>query len=67
MRITKDKVICAKEYDQTFSREISRVVNIIQRVPQPVYEVTNFKNVLSKARVITLVCQLQWIDIHVTA
>jgi hypothetical protein len=38
VRITKEKVKFAKGYEQTFSTEIFRVVKVIQRMPQPVYE-----------------------------
>ena len=38
VRITKQKVCFANGYEQTFSTEIFRAVNVITRVPQPVYE-----------------------------
>ena len=38
VRITKEKVIFAKGYEQKFSTEIFQVVKVIQRMPQPVYE-----------------------------
>jgi len=38
VRITKEKVKFAKGYEQTFSTEIFRVVKVIQRLPQPIYE-----------------------------
>jgi len=40
VRITKEKVKCAKGYEQTFSTEIYRVAKVIQRVSQPVYKLT---------------------------
>jgi hypothetical protein len=42
VRITKEKVV-AKGYEQTFSTEIFRVVNVIPRVPQPVYELSDLQ------------------------
>ena len=39
--ITKEKVKFANGYEQTFSTEIFRVVKIIQRMPQPVYELSD--------------------------
>ena len=41
VRITKEKVKFAKGYEQIFSTEIFRVVKVIQRVPQPVYELSD--------------------------
>jgi hypothetical protein len=38
VRITKEKVKFAKGHEQNFSREIFRIVRIIQRAPQPFYE-----------------------------
>ena len=38
VRITNEKVKHVKGYEQTFSKEIFRGVKLIQRVPQPVYE-----------------------------
>jgi hypothetical protein len=38
VRITKQKVKLAKGYEQSFSTEIFRVVKVLQRVPQIVYE-----------------------------
>jgi hypothetical protein len=49
VRITKEKVKFAKGYEQTFSSDIFRVVNVKQHVPQPVYALT-CKIVLSEAR-----------------
>ena len=43
VRITKEKVKFAKRYEQTFSTEIFRVVKVIQRVPQPVYELSDLQ------------------------
>jgi len=40
VRITKEKVAFAKGYEQTFSTEIFRVVKVITRVPQFVYELS---------------------------
>jgi hypothetical protein len=39
IRITNEKVKFAKGYEQTLSTEIFRVVKVIQRMPQPVYEI----------------------------
>jgi len=36
VRITKEKAMFAKGYEQTYSTEIFRVAKVIQRVPQPV-------------------------------
>ena len=41
VRITKEKVSFAKGYEQTFSTDIFRIVKIIHRVPQPVYEMSD--------------------------
>jgi hypothetical protein len=41
--ITKDKVKFAKGYVQTFSTELFRVVKVIQRMPQPVYELSDLQ------------------------
>ena len=38
MRITKEKVKFAKWYEKKLPKEIFRVVKVIQRVTQPVYE-----------------------------
>ena len=43
VRITKEKVKFAKGYEQTFSTEIFRVVKVIQRLPQPVYELSDLQ------------------------
>ena len=43
VRITKEKVKFVKGYEQTFSTEIFRVVKVIQRVPQPVYELSDLQ------------------------
>jgi len=39
--ITKEKVTFTKGYEKTFSADIFRVVKVIQRVPQPVYELSD--------------------------
>jgi len=44
VRITKKKVKFAKGYEQTFSTEIFRVAEVIQRVPQTVYEMTELQD-----------------------
>jgi hypothetical protein len=44
VRITKQKVAFTKGYDQTFSTEIFKVVKVITRVPQPVYELSDLQN-----------------------
>ena len=41
VRITKEKLKFAKRYEQTFPAEIFRVVKVIQRMPQPVYELSD--------------------------
>jgi len=46
--ITKQKVAFAKGYEETFSTEIFRVVKVITRVPQPVYELSECNIVVSK-------------------
>jgi hypothetical protein len=38
VRITNEKVKFAKGYEKNFSTEIFRIVKVIQRAPQPVYE-----------------------------
>jgi hypothetical protein len=43
VRITKETVNFAKGYEQTFSTEIFRVVKVIPRVPQPVYELSDLQ------------------------
>jgi hypothetical protein len=43
VRITKEKVEFAKGYEQTFSTEIFRVVKVIQRMPRPVYELSDLQ------------------------
>jgi hypothetical protein len=42
--VTKEKVKFAKGYKQTFSTEIFPVFKIIQRVPQPVCELSDLKD-----------------------
>jgi len=44
VRITKEKVKFAKGYEQNFSTEIFQVVKVIQRMPQPVYELSDLQN-----------------------
>ena len=44
VRITKEKLKFAKGYEQTFSTEIFRVVKVIQRMPQPVYELSDMQD-----------------------
>ena len=44
MEITKEKVKFAKGYEQNFSTEIFRVAKVIQRVTQPVYELTELQD-----------------------
>jgi hypothetical protein len=44
VRITKEKVKFANGYEQTFSTEIFRVAKVIQRVPQPFYEMTDLQD-----------------------
>jgi len=41
VRKTKERVKFAKGYEQTFSTEIFRFAKVIQRMPQPVYELTD--------------------------
>ena len=40
VRITKGNVKFAKVYEQTFPTEKFRVAKVIQRMPQPVHELT---------------------------
>jgi hypothetical protein len=42
--ITKEKVTFTKGYEKTFSADIFRVVKVIQRVPQPVYELSDLQD-----------------------
>jgi hypothetical protein len=44
VRITKQKVAFTKGYEQTFSNEIFKVVKVITRVPQPVYELSDLQD-----------------------
>jgi hypothetical protein len=44
VRITKQRVAFAKGYEQTFSTEIFRIVKVITRVPQPVYELSDLQD-----------------------
>jgi len=43
VRITKVKVKFGKGYEQNFSTEIFQVVKAIQRIPQPVYELSDLQ------------------------
>ena len=44
LRITKEKLKFVKGDEQTFSRDIFRVVKVIQRMPQPVYELPDLQD-----------------------
>jgi len=44
VRITKQNVAFAKGYEQTFSTEIFKVVKVITRVPQPVFELSDLQD-----------------------
>jgi len=44
VRITKQKVVFAKGYEQTFSTEIFRVVKVTTRAPQPAYDLSDLQN-----------------------
>ena len=44
VRIAKVKVKFAKGHEQAFSTEIFRVVKVIQRVAQPVYELLDLQD-----------------------
>jgi hypothetical protein len=44
VRISKQKVLFAKGYEQTFSTEILRVAKVIKRKPQPVNLLTDLQN-----------------------
>ena len=44
VRIKKEKVKFAKGHEQNFSKEIFRVVKVLPRVPQPVYEMSDLQN-----------------------
>jgi hypothetical protein len=44
VRKTKEKVKFAKGYEQNFSKEIFRVVKVVPRLPQPVYELSDLEN-----------------------
>jgi hypothetical protein len=41
--ITKEKLKCAKGYEQAFSTEIIRVVKVIQGMHKPVYELSDMQ------------------------
>jgi hypothetical protein len=43
LRIAKEKVKFAKGYEQNFSTEIFRIVKVILRVPQLVYELSDLQ------------------------
>ena len=43
VRITKEMAKFAKGYEQNFSTEIFQVVKFIQRMPQPVYELSDLQ------------------------
>ena len=42
--MTKEKLKSAKGYEQNYSTEIFRVVKVINRKPQPVFEITDLYN-----------------------
>jgi len=44
VRITKQKVAFAKGYEPTFSTEIFKIVKVITRVPQTLYELSDLQN-----------------------
>jgi hypothetical protein len=44
LRITTEKAKFAKVYEQTFATEIFRVAKVIQRIPQPVYELSDLQD-----------------------
>jgi hypothetical protein len=44
VRISKQKVLFAKGYEQTSSREIFRVAKVIHRKPQPVYLLSDLQD-----------------------
>jgi hypothetical protein len=44
VRITKQNIAFAKGYEQTFSTEIFRVVKVISRMPQHVYELSDLQD-----------------------
>jgi len=44
VRIKKEKVKFVKGYEQNVSTEIFRVIKVIPRVPQPVYELSDLQN-----------------------
>ena len=54
VRITKEKVKFAKGYEETFSTEIFRVAKVIQRVPQPVYDLTELQKSFYRRPVLQL-------------
>jgi len=44
VRITKEKVKFVKGYEQNFSKEIFRVLKVVPRVPQTVYELSDLQD-----------------------
>jgi hypothetical protein len=44
VRITKEKLKLAKEYEQNDSKEIFRIEKFMQRVSQPVYELSDLQD-----------------------
>jgi hypothetical protein len=44
VRITKERVKFAKGYEQNFSTEIFRIVEVIQPMRQPVYELSDLQS-----------------------
>jgi hypothetical protein len=44
VRITREKLRLGKGYEQTFSTEIFRIVKVINRTPQPVYELADLQD-----------------------
>jgi transposase InsO family protein len=44
VRITKDKGVFGRGYEETFTHEIFTVAKVIERLPQPVYELIDDKN-----------------------
>jgi xanthine dehydrogenase molybdopterin-binding subunit B len=43
VRISKQKVLFAKGYEQSYSTQIFRVAKVIKRKPQPVYYLTDLQ------------------------
>jgi hypothetical protein len=44
VRISKQKLLFTKGYEQTYSTELFRVAKVIQRRPQPVYQLTDLQS-----------------------